>query len=109
MPILLLLNCSNLKKVTKVIICCVISNLTTEHVHKYEGVLWTLEKLRKTSFCYKMSKFFIKRVETFRKLAFYCHQKQPSGCVFQYRCSALIVKFFEKLLCQGAIFSKLAL
>ena len=24
------------------------------HVHKYEAVLWTLEKLRKTIFCYKM-------------------------------------------------------
>ena len=37
-----------------------------------------------------------------------CHQKQPWGCIFQYRCSALIVKFFEKLLWRSAIFSKLA-
>ena len=27
------------------------------HVHNYEAVLWTLEKLRKTTFCYKMINF----------------------------------------------------
>ena len=27
------------------------------HVHIYEAVLWTLEKLRKTTFCYKMINF----------------------------------------------------
>ena len=27
------------------------------HVHKYETVLWALEKLRKTIFCYKMINF----------------------------------------------------
>ena len=26
-----------------------------------------------------------------------CHQKQPSGCIFQYRCSALILKFFQRV------------
>ena len=30
------------------------------HVHKYEAVLWTLEKLRKTIFCYKMINFSLR-------------------------------------------------
>ena len=30
------------------------------HVHKYEAVLWTLENLRKTIFCYKMINFSIR-------------------------------------------------
>ena len=30
------------------------------HVHKYESVLWTLEKLRKTIFCYKMINFSLR-------------------------------------------------
>ena len=30
-----------------------------------------------------------------------CHQKQVSGCIFQYRCSAVIVKFFEN---EGVLF-----
>ena len=39
-----------------------------EHVHKYEAVLWTLEKLRKTIFCYLQNdQFFTKGVEIFRK------------------------------------------
>ena len=32
------------------------------------------------------------------------HQKQPSGCIFQYRCSALIVKFTLKNYCDGVRF-----
>ena len=40
------------------------------HVHKYEAVLWTLEKLRKTIFCYKMINFSLKGVEIFSKYAF---------------------------------------
>ena len=31
----------------------------TGHIHKYEAVLWTLEKLRKTCFCHKMINFFL--------------------------------------------------
>ena len=42
------------------------------HVYKYEAVLWTLKKLRKTIFWYKMimvqnDQFVTKRVEIFRK------------------------------------------
>ena len=40
------------------------------HVHKYEAVLWTSEKLRKTIFCYKMINFSLKVVEIFSKYAF---------------------------------------
>ena len=35
-------------------------------------------------------------------------QKQPSRCIFQYRCSAPVVKFFEKYLWWSAILSKFA-
>ena len=31
----------------------------TGHIHKYEAVLWTLEKLRKTCICQKMINFFL--------------------------------------------------
>ena len=30
------------------------------YVRKYEAVLWTMEKLRKTNFCYKMINFSLK-------------------------------------------------
>ena len=35
-----------------------------------------------------------------------CRQKQPSRCIFQYRWSATVVKFFEKYLWWSAILSK---
>ena len=35
------------------------------HVHKYEAVLWTLEKLRKTIFCYKMINFSLRESKFF--------------------------------------------
>ena len=34
------------------------------HVHKYEAVLWTLEKLRKTIFCYKMINFSLRELKS---------------------------------------------
>ena len=33
------------------------------HVHKYEAVLWTLENLRKTIFCYKMINFSLRELK----------------------------------------------
>ena len=39
------------------------SVLANGHVHKYEAVLWTLEKLRKAIFCYKMIKFLLVEVK----------------------------------------------
>ena len=33
------------------------------HVHKYEAVLWTLEKLGKTIFCYKMINFSLRELK----------------------------------------------
>ena len=32
-----------------------------------------------------------------------CSQKQPSWCIFQYRCSGLIVKFLKKYLWQSRV------
>ena len=32
------------------------------HVYKYEAVLWSLEKLRKTIFCYKMIHFSLRKL-----------------------------------------------
>ena len=34
------------------------------HVHKYEAVLWVLEKLRKTIFCYKMINFSLRELKS---------------------------------------------
>ena len=33
------------------------------HVHKYEAVLWTLEKLRKTISCYNMINFSLRELK----------------------------------------------
>ena len=33
------------------------------HVHKYKAVLWTLEKTRKTIFCYKMINFSLRELK----------------------------------------------
>ena len=33
------------------------------HIHKYEAVLWTLEKLRKALFCYKMINFSLSELK----------------------------------------------
>ena len=33
------------------------------HVHKYEAVLWTLEKSRKTFFCYKVINFSLRELK----------------------------------------------
>ena len=46
------------------------AGVTVGHVHKYEAVLWTLEKLRKTVSCYKNDQFFTNGVEIFRKKVF---------------------------------------
>ena len=40
-----------------------IMGLRSGHVHKYEVVLWTLEKLRKIIFCYKMINFSLKELK----------------------------------------------
>ena len=37
--------------------------MTRGHVHKYDAVLWTLEKLRKTIFCYKMINFSLRELK----------------------------------------------
>ena len=34
-----------------------------QYVHKYEPVLWTSEKLRKTIFCYKMINFSLRELK----------------------------------------------
>ena len=40
-----------------------IHNQLNEHVHKYEAVFWTLEKLRKTNCCYKMINFSLRELK----------------------------------------------
>ena len=38
-------------------------NCCKGHVHKCGAVLWTLEKLRKTVFCYKMINFSLRKLK----------------------------------------------
>ena len=40
------------------------------HVHKYEAVLWTLKKLRKTISCYKMINFSLRELKFSGKKVF---------------------------------------
>ena len=41
-----------------------------QYVHKYEPVLWTSEKLRKTIFCYKMINFSLRELKFSGKIYF---------------------------------------
>ena len=41
----------------------VVQNVIWGHVHKYETVLWTLEKLRKRIFCYKVINFSLSELK----------------------------------------------
>ena len=40
-----------------------ILHFVSGHIHKYVAVLWTLEKLRKTIFCYKMINFSLRELK----------------------------------------------
>ena len=51
------------------------------HVHKYEAVLQTLEKLRKTVFCYKMINFSLRECEFFLKKYFSYTERLTSSKV----------------------------
>ena len=54
------------------------AQFTYAHVHKYEAVLWTSEKLRKTIFCYKMINFSLREL-TFSGNMYFSYLERPAS------------------------------
>ena len=60
---------------------CLLHKLAIGHVHKYEAVLWTLEKLRKTIFYYKMINFSLRELNFSGNMYFHYFERLASAKV----------------------------
>ena len=59
----------------------VIKKVVVGHVYKYEVVLWTLEKLRKIIFCYKMINFSLRELKFSGNMYFSYNERIASSKV----------------------------
>ena len=63
-----------------------LDNLEWDMFNKYEAVLWILEKLRKTAFCYKMINWSLRALKFSGNMYFSYTERLASGKVENVLC-----------------------